>query len=72
MLAVLAQRFGFADVILVGCGLIAQLVAISWLQRRLDPRQIVRTFHDVMRVNWLSAGALGAYLLLRLASVNSR
>lgn len=72
LLAVLAQRFGFADVILVGCGLIAQLVAISWLQRRLDPRQIVRTFHDVMRVNWLSAGALGAYLLLRLASVNSR
>jgi 4-hydroxybenzoate polyprenyltransferase len=72
MLVVLAQRFGLVDVVLVSGGLVAQLAAISWLQRRFAPKQVLRAYHAVMRLNALSAGGLGAYLLLRLALVNSR
>jgi 4-hydroxybenzoate polyprenyltransferase len=71
MLVALLRRFGPVDAALVGVGLGAQLVAIVWLARGFDSRRIVETYRRVMGVNALSAGALGAYLLVRLA-LNSR
>ena len=71
MLVALLRRFGLVDAALVGVGLGAQFVAIVWLARGFDSRRIVETYRRVMGVNALSAGALGAYLLVRLA-LNSR
>jgi 4-hydroxybenzoate polyprenyltransferase len=71
MLVGLLRRFGPVDAALVGVGLGAQFVAILWLARGFDSRRIVETYRRVMGVNALSAGALGAYLLVRLA-LNSR
>jgi 4-hydroxybenzoate polyprenyltransferase len=67
MLAVLARRFGPGDTVLVGCGLLAQLAAISWLARRFDSEKVLQNYLALMRLNTLSASALGAYLLARLA-----
>jgi 1,4-dihydroxy-2-naphthoate octaprenyltransferase len=67
MLVALLRRFGLVDAALVGVGLGAQFVAIVWLARGFDSRRIVETYRRVMGVNALSAGALGAYLLVRLA-----
>lgn len=67
MLTLLVRRFGLVDAGLVGVGLAAQLAAIRWLACRFDPRAVVQTYRRVMGVNALSAGALGAYLLARLA-----
>jgi 4-hydroxybenzoate polyprenyltransferase len=67
MLTELLRRFGPVDAALVGVGLGAQLVVIRGLARGFDPRLVVRTYRRVMGVNALSAGALGAYLLARLA-----
>jgi 4-hydroxybenzoate polyprenyltransferase len=71
MLVALLRRFGLVDAALVGVGLGAQFVAIVWLARGFDSRRIVETYRRVMGVNTLSAGALGAYLLVRLV-LNSR
>ena len=71
MLVALLRRFGLVDAALVGVGLGAQFVAIVWLARGFDSRRIVETYRRVMGVNAMSAGALGAYLLVRLA-LNSR
>jgi 1,4-dihydroxy-2-naphthoate octaprenyltransferase len=71
MLVALLRRFGLVDAALVGVGLGAQFVAILWLARGFDSRRIVETYRRVMGVNALSAGALGAYLLVRLV-LNSR
>jgi 4-hydroxybenzoate polyprenyltransferase len=67
MLVVLARRFGAADALLVGLGLTVQVAIIIHLARQFDRQQIVKTYRSVMRVNALSASALGAYLLVRLA-----
>jgi 1,4-dihydroxy-2-naphthoate octaprenyltransferase len=67
MVALLARRFGLGDTLLVGVGLIAQIVILAWLGRYFDPREVLRNYRRVMRVNSLSAGALGAYLVVRLA-----
>jgi 4-hydroxybenzoate polyprenyltransferase len=67
MLVALLRRFGLVDAALVGVGLGAQFVAIVWLARGFDSRRIIETYRRVMGVNALSAGALGAYLLVRLA-----
>ena len=71
MLVALLRRFGLVDAALVGVGLGAQFVAIVWLARGFDSRRIVETYRRVMGVNALSAGALGAYVLVRLV-LNSR
>ena len=67
MLAVIVRRFGLVDAMLVGFGLVLQLVGIAWLARGFDSRAVVARYRRVMRLNALSAGALGAYLLVRLA-----
>ncbi len=71
MLVELLRRFGPVDAALVGIGLAVQGTAIGWLARGFDPRLVVRTYRRVMGMNALSAGALGAYLLVRL-SLGSR
>ena len=68
MLVVLARRFGLADALLVGLGLALQLAAIGWLKRGFDSRAVLATYRRVMGVNAFSSSALGAYLLVRLAS----
>jgi 4-hydroxybenzoate polyprenyltransferase len=67
MLTLLVRRFGLLDATVVGVGLGLQLAAIGWLGRGFDSRVVVATYRRVMGVNVLSAGALGAYLLVRLA-----
>jgi Flp pilus assembly protein protease CpaA len=66
MLAVLLRRFGSADALLVGLGLAGQVLAVAWWARRYEPRQVLTNYRHVMRLNTLSAGALGAYLVVRL------
>ena len=66
MLAELLRRFGGADALLVGLGLAGQVLAVAWWARRYEPRQVLTNYRHVMRLNTLSAGALGAYLVVRL------
>ena len=67
MLAVLAQRYGPWDVLVVGAGLAVQGAIIARLAGRFDRRQILVSYRRVMRIYALSATALGGYLLVRLA-----
>jgi 1,4-dihydroxy-2-naphthoate octaprenyltransferase len=67
MLALLALRFGPLDALLVGLGLAIQLLVLVAWARRFDPRELLANYRAVMRLNAGSAGALGAYLLVRLA-----
>lgn len=66
MLVVLARRYGVGDTLLVGVGLTVQVAAIGLLARHLEPHQVLRSYRSVMRINALSASALGGYLLVRL------
>jgi len=67
MLVVLARRYGVGDTVLVGIGLIVQIAAISRLAQSFDPEQVLKNYRRVMRINVLSASALGGYLLTRMA-----
>jgi 4-hydroxybenzoate polyprenyltransferase len=66
MLIVLERRYGTVDTLLVGLGVAIQVATIARLARNLDRDQL-RTYRSVMRINMLSASALGGYLLVRLA-----
>jgi 4-hydroxybenzoate polyprenyltransferase len=68
MLTLLARRFGGGDVVVVGLGLAIQIATLAWWARRFDPRQILKNYRRVMRLNVLNAIALGGYLLVRLAT----
>jgi 1,4-dihydroxy-2-naphthoate octaprenyltransferase len=67
MLAVLGRRFGPLDTIVVGAGLVAQVLLLTRWARHFDGRDILATYRRVMRLNTLSASGLGTYLLARLA-----
>src|SRR6266852_1224846 len=67
MLVVLARRYGIVDTLLVGVGLAVQLAAITRLAQRFERTQVLENFRRVMRINAISATALGGYLLVRLA-----
>jgi 4-hydroxybenzoate polyprenyltransferase len=67
MLVVLARRYGVLDTLLVGVGLAAQVATIARLARTFDPDQVLKNYRRVMRINAMSASALGGYLLVRLA-----
>jgi len=67
MLVVLARRYGVGDTVLVGIGLIVQIAVISRLAQSFDPKQVLNNYRRVMRINAVSASALGGYLLVRLA-----
>ena len=67
MVVLLSRRFGAIDVVVVGVGLYAQIVIVGRFTRHFDPRKIVQNYRWVMRLNALSASALGIYLLTRLA-----
>ncbi|MBV9171981.1 MAG: UbiA prenyltransferase family protein [Chloroflexi bacterium] len=67
MLVVLVRRFGVADALLVGCGLVIQLVAITWWAVRYEPEAVLGNYRHLMRLNTLTAGALALYLLARIA-----
>jgi len=71
MLVVLARRYGVFDTALVGVGLAVQVATISRLARSFDPKQVLKNYRRVMRINAVSASALGGYLLVRLV-LNSR
>jgi len=71
MLVVLARRYGVVDTVLVGVGLAVQVATISRLARSFDPKQVLKNYRRVMRINAVSASALGGYLLVRLV-LNSR
>src|SRR5438876_9625740 len=66
MLVVLARRYGVVDTALVGAGLAVQVATISRLARSFDPKQVLKNYRRVMRINAVSATALGGYLLVRL------
>jgi len=67
MLAELARRYGLVDTLLVGAGLTIQAATIARLAHYLDRAQVLDTYRRVMRLNALSASALGGYLLIRLS-----
>jgi 1,4-dihydroxy-2-naphthoate octaprenyltransferase len=67
MVGLLVARFGLLDLVLVGGGLLAQLGAIAWWARRYEPADVLGNYRLVMRLNTLSAAALSAYLLVRIA-----
>jgi 4-hydroxybenzoate polyprenyltransferase len=72
MLATLARRFGVIDTALVSVGLVGQVVAVAWLAGRFDPRQVLANYRRVMRLNVLSATALGGYMIARIVLSGSR
>jgi 4-hydroxybenzoate polyprenyltransferase len=67
MLIVLDRRYGIVDTLLVGLGVAVQVATIARLARNFDRNQVVKSYRSVMRINVLSASALGGYLLVRLA-----
>jgi 4-hydroxybenzoate polyprenyltransferase len=67
MLVLLARRFGAGDTLLVSVGLAVQSASIGQLAYHFDRNQVVEIYRRVMRINALSATALGGYLLARLA-----
>jgi len=67
MLVWLTRRFGAGDALLVGVGLAAQVGSIGRLANHFDRSPVLELYRRVMRINALSAGALGGYLLARLA-----
>jgi 4-hydroxybenzoate polyprenyltransferase len=70
MLAEVLRRFGPGDAVLVALGLGAQLAILVWWAPRFDVARVLENYRAVMRLNVASAGALGAYLLARLAIVS--
>ena len=67
MVTLLSRRFGAGDVVVAGVGLYTQIVIVNRFGQHFDPRKIVQNYRWVMRLNALSASALGVYLLSRLA-----
>ena len=67
MLSVVARRFGPLDAGVVAIGLTFQVAAVVWLRNTFKLEHIVTTYRAVMRLNTISAGALGAYLVARLS-----
>jgi 4-hydroxybenzoate polyprenyltransferase len=70
MVVLVSRRFGGVDAAVVGVGLYAQVVIISRFAKDFDPDKIVQNYRRVMRLNALSASALGAYLVVRLVLSN--
>ncbi|MBV9356541.1 MAG: UbiA family prenyltransferase [Chloroflexi bacterium] len=68
MLLVVGDLYGPADAILIGFGLLAQLLAVSWWARHFDIDRVLWNFHFVMRLNAASAAALASYLSFRLVA----
>jgi 4-hydroxybenzoate polyprenyltransferase len=68
LVAVVGVRFGLLDAVLVGCGLVVQVVALARWAPRFNAAAILANYRQVMRVSMLSALGLGGYLLLRLIS----
>jgi 4-hydroxybenzoate polyprenyltransferase len=68
MLTLLARRFGGGDAVVVGLGLALQIATLAWWAGRFDARQILKNYRRVMRLNVLSAAALGGYLVVRLVT----
>jgi 4-hydroxybenzoate polyprenyltransferase len=66
MVVLLSRRFGGVDAVVVGVGLYAQIMIVGWLAKHFEPKRIVDNYRRVMRLNTVSASALGAYLLVRL------
>ena len=60
MLVVLARRYGRRRHLLVGSAW-PSVGALVWLARSFDPGQILKIYRRVMRINTLSASALGGY-----------
>jgi 1,4-dihydroxy-2-naphthoate octaprenyltransferase len=67
MLTLLARRFGPPDSLLVGAGLAGQVLAVASWAKHFDAQNVIGNYRHVMRLNALSAGGLGAYLLVRAA-----
>jgi UbiA prenyltransferase family len=65
MLATLSRLFGYVDVLVVGTGVLAQLVFIAWWATRFDATDVLGNFHRIMRLNTAGATGLGLYLLFR-------
>ncbi len=68
MLLVVGGLYGRADAILIGLGLLAQLLAVAWWARHFQVDQVLWNFHFVMRLNAVSAAALASYLGFRLVA----
>jgi 1,4-dihydroxy-2-naphthoate octaprenyltransferase len=68
MLLVVAALYGRFDAILVGLGLLAQLLAVAWWARHFRVDRVLWNFHFVMRLNAVSAAALAGYLGFRLVA----
>jgi hypothetical protein len=61
------HEFGNLDALIVAPGIGLQMAAVAWWATRYDPRQILPNYRRVMRLNMLSASALGVYLVARLS-----
>jgi 1,4-dihydroxy-2-naphthoate octaprenyltransferase len=68
MLLVIGGLYGRPDAILVGLGLLAQLLAVAWWARHFQVERVLWNFHFVMRLNAVSAAALVSYLGFRLVA----
>jgi 4-hydroxybenzoate polyprenyltransferase len=65
---VVLLRFGAADALVVGLGLMVQLLAILWWARRYDPAPVMANYRRVMRLNASCSAGLALYLCFRLVN----
>jgi 4-hydroxybenzoate polyprenyltransferase len=71
MFIVVGHLFGTVDALLVAAGIGLQMILVAWWAATYDATQIVGNYRRVMRLNILSAGALGGYIVARLSGVLS-
>jgi hypothetical protein len=67
MLAAITTRFRGPDTVIVGAGLVVQVMVLTAWRSTFDPGPVLRNYRSIMRLNVVNAAALGAYLLARLA-----
>jgi 4-hydroxybenzoate polyprenyltransferase len=67
MLLEVTQRFGPVDSAIISVGLVVQAALVLRMAREFGRLDVLATYRRVMRLNRLSAAALGGYLLARLS-----
>jgi 4-hydroxybenzoate polyprenyltransferase len=71
MFVVAGHQFGNLDAALIAAGIALQMGLVAWWAVGYDASQVVPNYRRVMRLNMLSAGALGGYIVARLSGVLS-
>lgn len=69
LLAVVAERWGWAEAAVFGAFLMALTAAVAWWGRVFEPRAVLANYRRVMRLNTVAAAGFSAYLLMKLGAI---